>query len=569
MAAPSATGPGSAELPSLSLERAPLPMAAVEGTTHVVRYANPAFCQLIGVTLAQLVGQPLADLLPTRDRCKPLLDRVLRTGIPVHHTEREPGERPSVFWSYTMWPLQTEQPFVGVMIQVTESTKAHETLVEMNEALLLGSIRQHELVEEADRLNERLLEEIAERQKTAQRLAEKARLLDLTQDAILVSDTAGRITYWNHGAEQLYGWSAQEALGRTKEELLQPERLLPAEEVAGALSRTNRWTGELVHRKRNGERVHVLVRKTLDRDSEGKPGSLLQTITDITERKQAEQALQVAEAQLADRALHLEKMVAARTVELTRSRKELQTESEERKRLEAEIAGAIEGEQERLGQELHDGVLQELTGITLLLHALSKSLLETAPVQSGVASRLSLMLEQTHGTLRDLAKCLYPVELEQHGLLAALTEFARRTELHQGITCSVQTGTEDLAGVKDAASVQLYRIAQEAVQNAVKHAHATGIFIRLDKQDGQWQLHVQDNGVGLRGDPATATGMGLRIMQYRARLIAGTLSVGGGEGGGVLVQCVAPAADRPPSSPSPEIRDLFAGMAFERRKPGP
>ena len=110
-------------------------MAMVEGATHIVRYANPAFCHLVEKPLEQLVGSPISKLLPEKDHCIPLLEQVFRTGKPLNHTEKDPSKSEPAFWSYTMWPLRTDELLVGVMIQVTESTKAHETAVAMNEAL--------------------------------------------------------------------------------------------------------------------------------------------------------------------------------------------------------------------------------------------------------------------------------------------------------------------------------------------------------------------------------------------------------------------------------------------------
>ena len=104
-------------------------------------------------------------------------------------------------------------------------------VVELNEALVLGSVRQHELMEAAERVTERLQRKIVEREQTARELAEKARLLDLTSDAIIVRDIEGRISYWNHGAEVLYGWSREEALGKTSHTLLQTESATPMEQI--------------------------------------------------------------------------------------------------------------------------------------------------------------------------------------------------------------------------------------------------------------------------------------------------------------------------------------------------
>jgi PAS domain S-box-containing protein len=173
----------------------------------------------------------------------------------------------------------------------------------MNQALLLGVVRQHELTEAAERLNDQLRAEILAREgialqlsDTARELADKARLLDLTHDAIIVRDVDGLIRYWNRGAEKLYGWSLAEALGKVSHELLKTKLPVSVEQMLEELHRTNRWTGELVHTTREGRRLTVFVRKTLDRDADGNPASVLENITNITERHLAEEALRVSEA---------------------------------------------------------------------------------------------------------------------------------------------------------------------------------------------------------------------------------------------------------------------------------
>ena len=304
------TGSGPLDLPSLCLaitEHAPLPMATVEGATHILRYANPAFCRMMGKPLEALVGSAFDELLPEKDQCVTLIERVFRTKTPASYTEQEPTKPHPVFWSYTIWPVMEEQGLVGVMIQVTETAKVHGDTVAMNEALMLGSIRQHELTEAAENLNAQLraefiarenisselLEKARQLSQKARELAEKARLLDLTEDAIIVRDVQGRISYWNHGAEVLYGWSSEEVLGKDSHFLLQTEFPFPTtlEQIIGELHRHGRWTGELVHTTRDGRRITVLVRKTLDCDSQGNPSAVLQTLTDISERKRVEAAL--------------------------------------------------------------------------------------------------------------------------------------------------------------------------------------------------------------------------------------------------------------------------------------
>ena len=212
----------------------------------------------------------------------------------------------------------------GVVLPATETAKRQEWTVAMNEALILGAVRQNELMEATEALNAQLRVEIASRQKTAQELAEKARLLDLSNDAILVRDCEGRILYWNHGAEELYGWSREEALGKVSHVLLQSEFPTPIAQITEELHRDNRWTGELVHTKRNGQRITVLVRKTLDRDARGNPAAVLQNITDITERKKMEDELRQARTRSVDHAKELEIEVVRRTAELAATNRQLE-----------------------------------------------------------------------------------------------------------------------------------------------------------------------------------------------------------------------------------------------------
>ncbi len=126
-------------------------------------------------------------------------------------------------------------------------------------------------------------------------LTERARLLDLSSDAILVRDAQDRIAYWSHGAAQMYGWTAEEALGQSPHALLKTESPEALEQLLARLERDGRWEGELVHTARDGRRITVATRWALDRDSQGRRAGILETNTDITERKRAEAALRDTE----------------------------------------------------------------------------------------------------------------------------------------------------------------------------------------------------------------------------------------------------------------------------------
>jgi PAS domain S-box-containing protein len=160
-------------------DHAPLPTATVEGAGHIMRYVNPAFCRLLGKTREELLGKSFEEMLPEKDECMTLLNRVYRTGISESYTEQEHSRAHPVFWSYTMWPVMADERLLGVMIQVTETAKFHENTVAMNEALILGSVRQHELTAAANLSNTQLQEEIGERERAEAALQRaQAQLMD-------------------------------------------------------------------------------------------------------------------------------------------------------------------------------------------------------------------------------------------------------------------------------------------------------------------------------------------------------------------------------------------------------
>jgi signal transduction histidine kinase len=153
----------SPDMASHFFERAPSPMAATEGARHSVRYANPAFCRLVDKSTEQLLGKSLCEILPNERDCMMLLDRVYHSGNAESHSTEEHDEPHPVLLSYTIWPVNADEGPAGIVIQVTETARLHKEAIAMNEALLLSSVRQHELTDAADTLNSKLQIEILER----------------------------------------------------------------------------------------------------------------------------------------------------------------------------------------------------------------------------------------------------------------------------------------------------------------------------------------------------------------------------------------------------------------------
>jgi two-component sensor histidine kinase len=156
--------PTISELSSRCFDHSPLPIATVEGATHIVRYVNPTFCRVTGRTSDQLLGSPFCTMLPEIDECAALLDRIYLTGQPENYTKLGSSDGTAVVSSYAMWPLMADERTVAIAVQLVETAPLNERTLAMNEALMLGSLRLHEITADVASLNDKLRAEISERE---------------------------------------------------------------------------------------------------------------------------------------------------------------------------------------------------------------------------------------------------------------------------------------------------------------------------------------------------------------------------------------------------------------------
>jgi signal transduction histidine kinase len=211
----------------------------------------------------------------------------------------------------------------------------------------------------------------------------------------------------------------------------------------------------------------------------------------------------------------------------------------ERKHLEKAILDISAREQRRIGQDLHDGLGQHLTGIAFMAKVHETKLAEKNRSETEDAAKIVKLVNEAIHKTRELARGLLPVVSDSQGLMSALELWAAEVEDLFGVSCRFQCETPVLID-DDTVATHLYHIAQEAVNNAIKHGDAQKILIRLKAEQGRGKLAIKDDGKGIAESSASTQGMGLHIMNYRAGMIGGVLEVRQDVTRGTVVTCTFP-----------------------------
>jgi diguanylate cyclase (GGDEF)-like protein/PAS domain S-box-containing protein len=271
----------------------PLPMAEVEGSRHLLRYANPAFCLLCGKPREELIGRVLSDIAMTEENFLASLDRVYTSGQAITHVEDEHSGFHPLYRCYSMWSVPAiDNDISRIIIVVTEATPLHRDAVAMNQALIMGSVRQHELTEESQRLLERLRAEMLVSIQTNEALlGSQKRYLDLYEFApigYLTLDANAFISEINMNGVLLLGEVRTHLLGRRFVQFVAPEDLKRYNRLFKRVAKQGkRQTFDLALRRGDGSLFHAQIDcvRAVAEDT----NSLIRiTIVDITERKRAE-----------------------------------------------------------------------------------------------------------------------------------------------------------------------------------------------------------------------------------------------------------------------------------------
>ena len=321
-------------------------------------------------------------------------------------------------------------------------------------------------------------------------------ILETAVEGIITIDERGNIESFNRASETIFGYAAAEVIGKNVSVLMStPHR--------------EQHDGYLENYKHTGHaKVIGIGRETFARKKDG-------TLFPMD--------LSVSEVKLSDR-----RIFTGFVRDIT-----------ERKRLEKEILEISEREQRRIGQDLHDGLCQHLAGIEMLSQVLAQKLAKKSKDGSARATEIAKAVRESISQTRLLARGLSPVTLESEGLMSALTELALNTEKIFRVRCKFDC-PEVLKFNDHAAATHLFRIAQEAVSNAIKHGKAKKISIQLREEASHLRLRVGDDGKGFPKKFSRSAGMGLGIMQSRIGMVGGSVTIERQPTGGTCVIIIAP-----------------------------
>ena len=313
-------------------------------------------------------------------------------------------------------------------------------------------------------------------------LIEKAALLDMANDAIFVKSANGTISYWNEGATRLYGWTMTEAIGRAPAELLHSEYPIPLLEIESR----DHWQGEILHTKRDGSRIVVASHWTALRDQTGKPIGWLESNTDVTYRKHAEDA--------------------ARS-------------------LSARILILQDQERRRIARGLHDSLGQYLAALKMSLAPL------LATDQKRLGMECSDIVDKCLSETRTISHLLHPPLLEEAGLASAVRWYVDGFAQRSGIEIKLELPSE-LGRLHGDLETALFRALQEALTNIHRHSDSSAVDVCLTVEAKQVRLEIKDNGKGIPPktlkrlvDGLANQGVGLAGMRERMRELGGSLQI--------------------------------------------
>jgi PAS domain S-box-containing protein len=366
----------------------------------------------------------------------------------------------------------------------------------------------------------------------------------VTDFAIIFKNTEGIIQEWNIGAERLFGYTAEEAIGQSIQIIYTPEdranRISPLEMKTAAetgVAEDERW-----HLRKDGSVFYAsgLLHSIYE---EGVLTCYVKIVRDLTERVELEAALeesrQTLDIKVGERTSEQGETIRSLRLEMAANRRK----DVLRQRLMQKVINTQEDERKRISRDIHDHLGQEMTSLRLQLQAFREQLRNDAKLTEQF-DKVMGQAETLDGTIDFIAWELRPAALEELGLEAALNNYVKQWSNHVAATAEIHANIISGKRLPLAIEVNLYRIAQEALNNIAKHANAHNVSILLEKPEDKVVLIIEDDGIGfdLEEKANKTQGLGLIGMGERAALVNGEIEIESSMGSGTTIYVRVPAS---------------------------
>ena len=373
--------------------------------------------------------------------------------------------------------------------------------------------------------------DITARRQAEQRLRLLSQAVEQSSEGIGITDLAGRLVFVNRSLAAMHGHSVEELLGRHVSVFHAPDTTGAIEAASEQLLRTGSFSSEFIHRRVDGSSFPVDVNSCLLHDEAGNPAGQVGVIRDITERRRMERELEASRRELEER-------VRLRTEELLLASERVRT-------LTRMLIRAQESERQRVARDLHDNVAQDLSSLKLAC----ETLLDDEPGASEALRRkraeLLRSIQGVIDSVRELSQGLHPSGLEHFGLARAVARQCEEFERQRGVAVDFFAAGVDALKLDPQTTITLYRLVQEALNNAGRHARAAQVSVRLVASHPNLILRVEDDGVGFdprrrEAEAFAEKRMGLSGMRERAGLLGGHLDIQSRPGRGTRIVITIP-----------------------------
>jgi len=473
-------------------------------------FANQKSCEMLGYTESELVGRTIPELTFPEDLKHhwELFERVRAEGRPFETEKRLIRKDNSLIWvNISASPIRDAtgklESAVAVILDITERKRAEKALRQSEERfrLLVQGARDY---------------------------------------AIFMVDPSNVIVHWNVGAERIFGWTSKDAVGQSGEIIFTAQdrqRRVVKKELEIALrdgqAADRRW-----HLRKDGSRIWVDgVMHCLKDENTGLVRGFAKVARDATELWRQQEVQAHARDQLEQRVLE-------RTADLMATNNELERTIAQREELERELLEISERERRRIGQDLHDIVCQELTATALFLKSAGNK--SDNPETAKSLSEAAEIVNRNVGIARDLARGFQPTVMAAGGLPEALRSLCKEANGRRDLHCVIKL-PRAIRIRDETIALNLFRIAQEAMRNALTHSGADQIVICVERENDLIRLVIEDNGKGFR-PRKSGKGLGLHIIKYRANVLGGTVKINSGAKKGTRIVCEVPVKKKTPPS---------------------